>query len=885
MEQENKAGTVTSENTPSLIDSTLPHSTGERHVYNRQDTAVSWAPLRWLQVNSFTPVWLPKSLRHPMFGYFVAILLQIIAVLITMSLVQLYPSFAVTGLLGALAVALVALNWGAGPSLLATLAGAVLLNFVIMTPHFTWTFSSAESIIETLLLLLVGSAISIVASQIARTRHNVEELATSLVTERARLEAVIEAVPGAVSIYNAQGRIVRLNSMGLENVGPERSNNLLVDSQRTFAVRTPAGEPLPLESYPVTRALHGETVSGVEIQYLDAKGQDRFISLSAAPLRDAGGKIDGVIAIAHDITTLHQSQHEAEARANELETIFEAMTDSLFVFDRTGQILRMNAAARELLALEAPQPEHHYNFIPFDEVGQPLPEEQWPLYRVLHGETLTSANAMDIRMRATDGRELQLNISGAPMRTKEGDLIGAVCICRDVTGRRQLEKRTQDTLNALLAMAETLVLTPDSSTPSGQLALTLTNDYVPTEVGRVAQRLVELTRSVVGCERVTITTFEPETNEPHSIAAIGLTADEEIQWRKRTPDFHLSDLLSDSVQGSQLFTGEAIILDMTQPPFSTKPNPYNISLMLIAPMSVGEQLVGVLSLDYHGKEHEYTPEEIALAKAVAKLGALVIERDRLLRERAEARANELALREANRRMDEFLGMTSHELKTPLTSIKGNTQLTVRQLRSNMQNIQKMQDMLNSTERQIKLLDRLVDDLLDISRVQVNTLELIFAPCDLVTVVREAVEEQCHVWPNREITHTLPAESTVSITADPERISQVITNYLTNALKYSSEDRPVHVTLQLEDNNARVSVQDHGVGLSPEEQKHVWERFYRAEDVEVLSNSTQSSMMGLGLGLYICKTIIEQHHGNVGLESTPHVGSTFWFTLPLIQEDN
>jgi signal transduction histidine kinase len=132
---------------------------------------------------------------------------------------------------------------------------------------------------------------------------------------------------------------------------------------------------------------------------------------------------------------------------------------------------------------------------------------------------------------------------------------------------------------------------------------------------------------------------------------------------------------------------------------------------------------------------------------------------------------------------------------------------------------------------------------------------------------------------------LPAESTVSITADPERISQVITNYLTNALKYSSKDRPVHVRLQLEDNSARVSVQDHGVGLSPEEQKHVWERFYRSEDVEVLSNSTQSSMMGLGLGLYICKTIIEQHHGNVGLESTPHVGSTFWFTLPLIQEDN
>src|SRR5207237_10526669 len=142
---------------------------------------------------------------------------------------------------------------------------------------------------------------------------------------------------------------------------------------------------------------------------------------------------------------------------------------------------------------------------------------------------------------------------------------------------------------------------------------------------------------------------------------------------------------------------------MTQSPFSTIPNPYNISVMLIAPMSVGEQLVGILSLDHNGREHEYTTEEIALAKAVAKLAALVIERERLLRERAEARANELALREANRRMDEFLGMTSHELKTPLTSIKGNTQLAVRQLRKNMKTIQRMQDMFESNERQITLL--------------------------------------------------------------------------------------------------------------------------------------------------------------------------------------
>ena len=880
VKQGKKAGITTDEEP--FIESALPRTNNERQVRNRQEAVQSWPPLRWLLVNSFTPAWLPKSLRHPILGYFVAILLQIIAALITMSLVQLYPSFTVMGLLGVLAIALVALNWGAGPALLATLAGAVLLNFVIIPPHFAWTFSGAKNIVEMLLFLLVGTTISIVASQVARTRHNAEELATSLMTERARLEAVIEAVPDAVSIHDAQGRMVRLNSLGLKNAGLERSRDSLADSQLTYAVRTPTGEPLPLEDFPVTRALRGETVSGVELQYLDAEGQDRFASLSAAPLHDAQGNIDGVIAITHDFTTLHQSQREAEVRANELETIFEAMTDSIIVFDRAGQILRMNAAARQLFALDT-QPD--YNFVPYDENGQPFPQEQWPLYRVLNGETLTSANAMDITVRAPGGQELQLNISGAPMRNKEGNLIGAVCICRNVTERRQLEKRTQDTLNALLAMAETLVLAPDSSTPSGQLTLTTTDEYVPLGVNRVAQRLVELTRSVLGCERVTITTLEPETNELHSVAVVGLTADEERQWRHRTPVFHLSDLLKDPAQSSQLLANEAILLDMTRPPYSAMPNPYNISVLLIAPMSVGDQLIGILLLDYDGKEHEYTPGEIALAKAVAKLAALVIERDRLLRERAEARANELALREANRRMDDFLGMTSHELKTPLTSIKGNTQLTARQLKNSMQNMQKMQGMLESTERQIKLLDRLVDDLLDISRTQANTLELNFVACDLATIVREAVEEQRSIWPTRTITLDLPAESTVSIYADPPRINQVMTNYLTNALKYSYDDRPVHVALQLENDNARVSVQDQGAGLLPEDQLHVWDRFYRAEGVEILSNSAQSSMMGLGLGLYICKTIIKQHHGSVGVESTPRVGSTFWFTLPLAQQDN
>jgi len=292
-----------------------------------------------------------------------------------------------------------------------------------------------------------------------------------------------------------------------------------------------------------------------------------------------------------------------------------------------------------------------------------------------------------------------------------------------------------------------------------------------------------------------------------------------------------------------------------------------------------DQLVGFLSLDYGGMEHNYTSQEIALARAVAKLAALVIERERLLHERAQAQANEVALRETNQRMNEFLSMTSHELKTPLTSITGNTQLAMRQLRGSLQALEKMQGQVESTERQIKRLNRLVDDLLDISRPEAEYPELNLAPCDLAAIVRGIVEEQRQAWPSRSINLDLTDETTAPIHADADRITQVLTNYLTNALKYSNEDRPAQVSLRLEGEEARVSVQDEGPGLSPDEQEHIWERFHRVHGVEA-RNSSFGSSGGLGLGLYISKTIIEQHGGRVGVESAPDQGSTFWFTLPL-----
>jgi len=591
----------------------------------------------------------------------------------------------------------------------------------------------------------------------------------------------------------------------------------------------------------------------------------------------------------------HFAEQEEQERANELEATFEAMADAVVVYDDRGQMLRTNAVARSLFALDTKpkfslrlRRERRPTMVMLDESGQPLFTGLSPLSRIQSGEVLTSANAMDMMLRAQDGNEVLLNVTGAPVYNFEGNQIGAICVYRDVTERRRLERRTQDALNALLAMAEALVQIPDDT--SSMQDHPVVKEQTPETITEVARRLAELTCSVLGCRRVALVTIEPETEMLRNVAVVGLSTEQEQRWRADQQQYgRLSDIPYSELV-SRLRAHEVLLLDMTRPPFIDQPNPYGMRKALLAPMFVGDQLVGILALDYGGVEHEYTPEETALAGAIAKLAALVIERERLLYEQAKAQANELALREAQRRMDEFLGMAGHELRTPLTAISGNIQMAQRHVKKSINEdgsyagdlpgkLEMIHNLLDRAERQVRLQNRLVGDLVDISRSHGNKITLNLAPCDLAVIVRDAVQDQCILVPARSILLHEPSEMTVPVMADADRISQVVTNYLTNALKYSEADRPIEVFLAVEGQIARVSVHDEGPGLSPTEQQAIWERFYQVDRIKMQTGYGT----GLGLGLHICQTIIKQHQGQVGVQSSPGEGSTFWFTLPLARE--
>jgi signal transduction histidine kinase len=158
------------------------------------------------------------------------------------------------------------------------------------------------------------------------------------------------------------------------------------------------------------------------------------------------------------------------------------------------------------------------------------------------------------------------------------------------------------------------------------------------------------------------------------------------------------------------------------------------------------------------------------------------------------------------------------------------------------------------------------------------LELDRTPADLVALVREQVETLRVAAPERVIRlHTPQGGAAIPVEADGDRLGQVVTNYVTNALKYSPPDRPVDVAVTAHGGQARVAASDQGPGIPEAEQARVWELFHRAAGVTAQSGAHGGS---LGLGLYISKAIVEAHGGRVGVKSMVGQGSNFWFTLPL-----
>jgi signal transduction histidine kinase len=262
-----------------------------------------------------------------------------------------------------------------------------------------------------------------------------------------------------------------------------------------------------------------------------------------------------------------------------------------------------------------------------------------------------------------------------------------------------------------------------------------------------------------------------------------------------------------------------------------------------------------------------------LRRQVEEQSAALARHAERLERAVEERTRELV--QANHVKDTFLGIASHELKTPLTSLKGLAQITHRRL---AEREQPEAAFLERMERAIGRIETLVNDLVDVSRIDSGKLAFRFACCDLRTLCQQVVDEQ-EAASERAITLTLPS-TPIELDMDADRISQVLTNLISNALKFAPPETPITVTVAegAEVEEVAVTVRDGGPGIPPEQLPHIFERFYQVPEAEIHAGSK----IGLGLGLFISREIVERHGGRIWVESEPGQGSAFSFALPRVR---
>jgi two-component system, OmpR family, phosphate regulon sensor histidine kinase PhoR len=239
--------------------------------------------------------------------------------------------------------------------------------------------------------------------------------------------------------------------------------------------------------------------------------------------------------------------------------------------------------------------------------------------------------------------------------------------------------------------------------------------------------------------------------------------------------------------------------------------------------------------------------------------------------------------------DEFVSIVSHELRTPLTAIKGYTQHLIRRIERRLREARQKQQStgslaepsesydlrsLNIVQSETEHLERLVSDLLDLSRVQWGELDLQYTSFYLADILAERVRLAQVSAEQHTIILDIQAQDS-RIMADQLRVGQIFGNILDNAIRFSPPGRQVTVKLQEQEQEYLISVIDQGIGVSPEYFDHIFERFYRVR------NTTSRQYSGIGMGLYVAKAIVEAHGGRIGFYSDRGIGSTFYFTLPRV----
>jgi signal transduction histidine kinase len=578
-------------------------------------------------------------------------------------------------------------------------------------------------------------------------------------------------------------------------------------------------------------------------------GHPLLRSFLGAPLLDLTGQVRGGLLLGHPLPGQFSEEDElllvglaaqaavalenrrllraSEAQAQELRAIFEHSTDGMLLVDPDGRILRENSPARDLRQYIEHTPDgtrllEEYLFTPARLALQSrTPQQSSMLLAHDHEEQPYVITAAPLCVPAPGSDPGEQSAEAAPV------LVGSVVVWHDATEMRRLllERQQRDEIEARRALLQRIL------------------DELPTSV--------YLVRGPDAClvlaNRAATTLWGAAWPPGQSMQAF--LRDQQIRISQTDgrplPPEHLATLRAARDQETVRSHQEVIRhSDGTSLPV----------------------LVHAVALDLQGWHLTGGSED----GPATTTGALVVHQDIS------------ALKEAEQLKDEFIGIAAHELRTPLAVLKGFAQTllvqTARQQGSEL--VEWQREALEGIDQATARLVELVDDLLDVSRLQAGHFPLNPVPSDLVALTKRVVARLQRTTDRHQLQVQTDSEYLVAL-VDPPRLEQVLTNLLTNAMKYSPSGGPIRIALTShpEEHLLQISIADQGIGIPQQQQAQIFGRFARAE------NARQQGIGGTGLGLYLCRELVEQHQGNIWFESEENNGSTFFLTLPLLPEQD
>jgi PAS domain S-box-containing protein len=598
---------------------------------------------------------------------------------------------------------------------------------------------------------------------------------------------------------------------------------------------------LPRSSIAVPMAVHGRIIGAFEVQSVEpaAYTQEHVVTLRMAA---------NLAAIAIENVQGFERERHLRVAAERSEQRFRDLVQGLdaVVWEADAATLRftfVSQRAQEMLGYPVEQWLSEADFWR----AHVHPDEREQVAVLWQGAaTGEHEREFEYRAFAANGSTVWLRASIHPVRAADGTIWQLRGLLVNITKR----KRAEEALRLLSEAGRVLSASLDYETTLGnlaRLAVTALADYclvIVLEDGRLRQ----VASAHINPEQEALTRelerrYPYEVDNPDSIVARVLHS-QKTEWH--------NDL---SGRPPHLLTQDEAVLEIYH---ALAPRAY-----VAVPLVARDRILGVVMLVSSVSGRQYTDVEIALAEELVRRAGLAVENARLYQQ----------AQEAIQTRDQFISIASHDLKTPITSIKGYADLLARRAAQNEAINTRDQRAIQIIQDEATRLNRLVELLLDVSRFQRGQLVIERSQMDLCVLAQRLVTVVQAMAEQHVIELACPEEP-VLLWGDALRLEQVIQNLLQNAVKYSPAGGHITVEIQEKGESIALAVADEGIGIPPEALAHLFTRFYRASNIQPLS------VGGLGLGLYIVRHIAEAHGGTVSVTSELGVGSTFTVELPL-----